>query len=197
MLGSLSLPEQFTLCNMAAGSDIPNIAATRTGAALTLLAVAGQAGGYKYSPSDSSYTIKFPGKPQENTQTVETALGPIKVLYASFEANQGKRAYIASSTRYKIDPRRYNVQKGLDGARDGMVQQTHGKVVKETRITYKGAPGREIYLTVAQGKAKVRIYVVNGAKGPTVYQAVIIDAGGKVDDAAATAFLGSLTFPPR
>jgi hypothetical protein len=168
-------------------------AATHNYSASAMLVLAGQAGhGYKYSAPDGSYSIEFPGKPSEKSQTVQTKLGQMTVVIETYEANAGKRAFFSSSSQYKLDPRRYNVEKGLDGARDGVAKSTHATVSKETKISKGGASGRQFYLTMPQGKAKVRLYVLNAGKGPTIYQTFVIDTTGNVDDAAVNSFLDSL-----
>lgn len=195
---ALTLLAQLTTCNTASSHGLQKTNAAHVGTQFMMLVLAGQANkGYKYSAQDGSYTVKFPGKPVENTQTVQTQLGPVKAIIVYYEANQGKRGYAVSSSQYKIDPRKYNVEKGLDGARDGIAKNINATVTKETKINYKGAPGREIYLTMKQGQTKVHVYVVNAGKRPTIYQAFVMDTTGKVDDAEVNSFLGSLTFKPR
>lgn len=195
---SLALLAQLTACGIASSSGLPKLNVAHASTLSAICVLAGQPNsGYKFTAQDGSYTIKFPGKPTEKTQTVQTKLGPIKLVSVSYEGNGGKRAFFASSTQYKIDPKRYNVQKGLDGARDGIVKSTNATVSNETKINYKGAAGRQMYLTMKQGKAKVRLYVVNAAKGPTIYQSFVIDSNGNVDDAEVNSFLNSLTFKPH
>ena len=189
---------QVVICNVASSQGIPKINATRASTMGAMLVLGGQPNSrYKYSAADGSYTITFPGKPTEKSQTVDTKVGPIKVVIETYEADKGRRAYFASSTQYKIDPRRYDVEKGLDGARDGMARSSNATVSNETKLNYKGARGRQLYLTMKQGKAKARIYVVNAGKGPTIYQTFVIDTTGKVDDAEVNSFLDSLSFKPR
>ena len=195
---SLTLTAQLTACNLASSSSMPKIDVTRASTICTMLLLAGQPNnGYKYSASDGSYSVKFPGKPSENSQIVQTKLGPIKALTVTYQTDRGRRAYIASSTQYKIDPRRYNVEKGLDGARDGMAKSTNATLTNETKINYKGVSGRQLYLTMKQGKSKVRLFIVNAGKGPTIYQTFVIDTTGKVDDAEVNSFLDSFTFKSR
>lgn len=194
---SFTLLAQFGVCHVATSNELPKINVTRVGTVGAMLLLTSQGKGYKYAPSDGSYSIKFPGKPTESTQNVQTPIGPIKVLLASYSANQGKRAYFSSSTRYKINPKQYNVEKGLDGARDGIVKSANATISNETKIKYKGASGRQFFLTMQQGKAKVRIYVVNAGKGPTIYQSFVMDTTGKIEDGEVNSFLDSLAFSPR
>jgi len=195
---ALTLLAQVGASNIAFSRGLPQNNVVRGGTEISMLVLAGQANkGYKYSATDGTYTVKFPGKPTENTQTVQTQLGPIKAVMAIYQAAGGKRGYAVSSTQYKVDPRNYNVEKGLNGARDGIAKNMNATVTKETKINYKGAPGREIYLTMKQGKTKVHLFIVNGGKGPTIYQAFVMDTGGNVDDAEVKAFLDSLTFKPH
>lgn len=191
---ALTLLAQVSASNIASSRGLPQTNAARAGTEISMLALAGQANkGVKYSAPDGTYTVIFPGKPTESTQTVQTQLGPIKAVMVIYEAAGGKRAYAVSSTQYKVDPRNYNVEKGLNGARDGMAKNMHATVTKETKINYKGAPGREFYLTMKQGKTKVHVFIINGGKGPTIYQAFVMDTGGNVDDAEIKTFLDSLT----
>jgi len=191
---ALTLLAQISASNLASSRGLPQTNVVRASTEISVVALAGQANkGYTYSAPDGTYTVKFPGKPRESSQTVQTQVGPINVVMVLYEAVGGKRGYAVSSTQYKIDPRKYNVEKGLNGARDGIAKNLNATVTKETKINYKGTPGREIYLTMKQGKTKVHLYIVNGGKGPTVYQAFVMDTAGNVDDTEIKAFLDSLT----
>ena len=192
---ALTLLAQLSAYNIALGHGIPKTDVVHVGTVCTRLVIAGQANkAYPYTASDGSYTVKFPGKPTESAQTVQTQVGPIKVQMVIYEGDQGKRAYATSSTQYKIDPRNYSVEKGLNGARDGIAKNMNATISKETKINYKGAPGRQLFLTLKQGTGKVRIFIVNAGKGPIIYQAFVVNTTGKVDNAETNAFLDSLTF---
>lgn len=148
---------------------------------------------YAYKASDNSYTVNFPGKPDEKSNSSPSAAGPIKYVLVSYSTNAGKRAYLSSSTMYNVSPSKFNVQKGLDGARNGAASSTKATVSRETKISFKGAPGREFYMTMPNGtKAKERIFIVNKGKGPVLYQVLVVDTEGKIEDPDTDTFLKSL-----
>src|SRR4051812_13098820 len=110
---ALTLLAQVSASNSASSRGIPQTNVMHASTEISMLALAGQVNkAYKYSAPDGSYAITFPGKPTENTQTVQTQVGPIKVVMEIYQATGGKRGYAVSSTQYKIDPRKYNVEKG-------------------------------------------------------------------------------------
>lgn len=146
-----------------------------------------------YNSSDGAYSVSFPGKPNEKSQSSNTAAGKITYVLVSYEANAGKRAYLSSSTMYNVSPKNFNVQKGLDGARNGAASSTKATVSRETKISFKGAPGREFYMSMPNGtKAKERIFIVNKGKGPVLYQVLVVDTEGKIDVPETDQFLKSL-----
>ena len=148
---------------------------------------------YAYTAADNAYSVNFPGKPDEKSQSSSTKAGQIKYVLVSYSTNAGKRAYLSSSTMYAVSPRNFNVQKGLDGARDGAAKSTNATVTSETKIDYKGAPGREFYMTMPNGtKAKERIFIVNKGKGPVLYQVLVVDTEGKIAVPETDQFLKSL-----
>lgn len=148
---------------------------------------------YSYSSTDNTYTVKFPGKPDEKPQSSQAATGPINYVLVSYSTHGGNRAFLSSSTMYTVDPSNFNVEKGLDGARDGAAKSTNATVTSENKIDYKGASGREFYMSMQNGtKAKERIYIVNKGKGPILYQALVVDTDGKIDDTDIDLFLKSL-----
>jgi hypothetical protein len=67
----------------------------------------------------------------------------------------------------------------LDSGRDGLVADTNGKVIMESKITLGNYPGREVVIE-AKGQfktaiIKVRIYVVRNR----MYQVMVITAKGE------------------
>ena len=152
---------------------------------------------YAFKAADGSYTINFPGKPTEKSQSLQTPIGPILLIIQTYESKFGRRAFFSSSVRYNIRPSRYNVEKGLDGARDGSAKNVHGTVNRETKINYRGVPGRQYYIDAPDHvMIKCHIYIDNSGPGPMVYQAFVVDQNGSVDDAEVNRFLDSLTFNP-
>jgi hypothetical protein len=194
---SLTLLAQLTAYNIASSSGMPNFNVARTSTVCTMLVLAGQSNkGNKYSAPDGSFTVKFPGKPSEQNQTVQTEIGPIKVLSVYCHAHRGRRTFAVSRSQSKGDPGD-NVEDGIAGTINGMVKSQNATVSHEIKINYKGVPGRQLYLTTKQGKEKSRIFAVKAGNDLTIYMTTVLDTSGKVDDAEVNSFLDSLTFKSR
>lgn len=71
-------------------------------------------------------------------------------------------------------------------------QESIRNVSEETKITCKGAPGKQFYMTTKQGKEKVRVIGVKVGNMLTIYTLTVHDEEGQVDDARGIAFLNSL-----
>jgi hypothetical protein len=194
---TLTLLAQLTAYNIASSRGMPIVNAARVGTLCTMLVLAGQSNkGYKYSAPDGSFTVKFPGKPSEQNQTVQTETGPIKVLSVYCNADQGRRTFAVSRSQSKWDPGD-NVADGIAGTINGMVKSQNATISHEIKINYKGVPGRQLYLTTKQGKEKNRIFAVKADKDLTIYVLTVLDTTGKVDDAKVNSFLDSLTIKSR
>ncbi len=151
-----------------------------------------------YTPTDGSYSISFPGKPVEKTITAQTAIGPITAVMATYSPVLSKRQFLSSSTKYPVASNQYDVQKGLDGARDGAAKNTNGTVTSETKIDHNGVAGREFETTVpGGGKTKSRLFIDNAGPNPILYQAVVTDAGGDISGSEIESFLTSLQFKSK
>lgn len=146
-----------------------------------------------YTSKDGDYSISFPEKPKEQAQTTKTTKGDIHFILATCTANAGKRAYVSSSTRYPFPSNSFNVQKGLDGAREGVAKNIKATINSEKKITLNGVAGREIEMSTEAGiKARCRLFADNSGAQPVLYQAFVVDAGGNINSPEVDAFLRSL-----
>ena len=108
-----------------------------------LLALSGcNAGGgsYSYSPSDGSYTITFPGKPEEKTTPTSTAAGTLNLVLATYRTPFGRQEYDSSSTKYPVPSNEYDVQKGLDGVADGQARGINATIISKTTLAQRRGP---------------------------------------------------------
>ncbi len=147
---------------------------------------------YNYKATDGSYTIYFPQKPQEKNLSVNTPLGKLSTLFVFYEYPEEKRIFYVSHVKYPVEASQYNVEKGLDGARDGAAQNTNSIIVSEKRINYKGFPGREIIFQSQERpdlRTLARIYI--DPTGPILYSLQVIVEDGNLDFPEAQAFLDS------
>jgi hypothetical protein len=143
-----------------------------------------------YTPQDKSYTVKFPGKPQIQNHTNKTKIGEIQFLIVGYEDRAKHRAYLTSNLYYPMKPANYDVEKGLDGARDGALKNTKSTLISENKITLNGYSGREILMK--DGKkltTKAKIFI--DPNGPILYQILVVTDDKNVKFPEAEAFFNS------
>ncbi len=101
-------------------------------------------------------------------ESINSQVGEIKYLLVSYTDDTHNRFYFTLSTKYPVNPSEYNVEKGLDGARDGQAKSANMTVTSEKKISFNGIPGREITLQGSKGEAVLsRIFI--DPEGPTLY----------------------------
>lgn len=107
------------------------------------------------------FTISMPGKPDHNTQSAPSAVGPIPIhLYT---VQNGFEGYIAGYSEYPDSVWSSAKPEDLmDGAQNGAINNVQGQVTSQHPITINGNPGREI---IGTSPAKnvgftARIYLV-------------------------------------
>jgi len=153
-----------------------------------------QASWYTYTAQDGSYTVKFPQAPTERSRSIPSAAGELTILMVGYQDQEQKSSYITTSVTFPVKPSDYDVQKGLDGAREGLLRGTNGKITEEKNITLNGLPGREIAIEGSNGTVtRVRVFI--DPQGPTLYQAVFVSEGSKASTTEASTFLNSLNIP--
>lgn len=149
---------------------------------------------YNYTAKDGSYSIKFPGQPHEEDNSANSRVGKLKFLQVSYEDKANSRFYMTQSIKYPIDPSQYNVETGLDNARNGYAKGSESSVTSEKKITFKGLPGREVTYQRKNGDMSIsRIFI--DPKGPTLYLTIVAAQDGNVAFPEAQAFLDSLAIP--
>lgn len=156
---------------------------------LVLLLTACQPADWKeFSSKEGAFSVLMPGTPTEQTQKADTQAGTIEVHMFIFEQNGA--AYMVGYNDYpeaivqQADP-----SKMLDGARDGMVSNTQGKLLGEQVISLDKYPGREIQIETSDGKLtmKNRVYLVNNR----LYQVGVVTPKEESNSANITKFLAS------
>lgn len=148
-----------------------------------------------YSAQDGTYTIKFPVAPKEEPQSTDSALGKLDYVLVMSEDSKNGRAYLSSSIKYNLkEGQTYDVDKGLEGAKNGALNNTKSTLISEKEINKGDVKGKEIVFQNPQGLVgKAHIYIdIKDKKTPTLYQALVI-AEKNVDFPEADAFLDSLT----
>jgi hypothetical protein len=104
-----------------------------------------------YVLRDVAWEITFPTRPQVESTKVQSPTGStIPVVTAVGESKGGDGFYGLAVTPFN---EAVDVEKGLDGARDKMLENVHGTLVSETKTTLGGLQGRKVIATAqAMGK---------------------------------------------
>jgi len=145
----------------------------------------------KYVSREGSYTVKFPGTPEEQNQAVDTPIGKVNFVTVSYSDNLNKRVYYSTNAQYHVDPSRYNVEAGLDGARDNISQSSKLTVVSEKKISLYQLPGREIVMQGESGAMLIQLLI--DPSGPTMYETFVLAEDGNLGFPEARSFLDSFT----
>lgn len=147
---------------------------------------------YTYYSQEGNFTAKFPEKPEEEKNSSNTPEGPISAVEVRYVDKVNQRFYQTGYANLPIPPGaqrdHFDIEKGLDGCRNGMVRGLGATVNIEKKISQSGSPGREITMTLEKGiAAKARIFI--NPKNLKAYQAIVVAPDDKLDIPEVKAFL--------
>jgi len=160
------------------------------GSILAVLAIPAlaQPPGEAFAPKDGRFSVKFPGKPKDTTQTAKTALGELKVFTATYATADGN-VYMVSYNDFPEGAAKPDARDTLyDGVRDGL-KRDGWKFNSEKAIELgpDKLPGREIDLEKDKKRSRLRVVLRDGR----LYQAAVIGTSAFAAGKDATAFLDS------
>lgn len=150
-----------------------------------------------YVLRDTGYEVTFPAEPQVSQQDITTPDGKPSPVMTAIAADDREDAYYSISVTPFSSDMGVDPQKGLDGARDRILESVHAKLLSEAPIQLAGHPARRFTATaVAEGKT-----VHLDARmlwDPDHRSIVILQAGSLAADptAKALAFFQSLSVRP-
>lgn len=146
-----------------------------------------------FKTEDGSLAIKFPGEPTTETQTTPSDLGNLEVMMTSYSDNANKQFFMVSSVTYPVKPEEYDVQKGLEGAKNGAAANSGSTIVSDEPSDRFGIPGKKLIMNASQDNQKLtlRAEIYIDPKGPTLHQIMMVVEGDQVDTPAANAFFDS------
>jgi hypothetical protein len=146
---------------------------------------------YSYKSTDGSYSVDFPAQPQEQKRSVDSAGKKIDFTLVNYPDQANKRFYAAAVSNVPLPPgAKFDVEKGLDGARDNAVKSANAKLIKEEKITLNGYEGRELTMQ-GQGTLVAKQRMFADPKNFKLYQAILVAEDGKVDFPEAKQFFDS------
>ena len=116
------------------------------------------------------FSVEFPKKPDTSVQTVNSAIGDLKLNISMVDASKGgddNLVYMSITSEYpdslinsgKTDILPAFFRNSIDGA----VKNVQGKLLSEKNIEIEGFPGREVRVDYQQGAAiiKMDFYLVH------------------------------------
>lgn len=137
------------------------------------------------------FELMTPVELQESVQPVETQGGKLDLHL--FTGQLDDIAYIVGYCDYAPElAKPDNAEAMLDGARNGAVGNSHGKLVSEANISLAGYPGRELVIEAAAEDRppmtiKGRLFMVKNR----LYQVTVVAPRGKAGDKVIDDFLQS------
>ncbi|MBW4577052.1 MAG: hypothetical protein KME08_17395 [Aphanothece sp. CMT-3BRIN-NPC111] len=150
---------------------------------------------YSYSSSEGNYTVKFPGKPEEQKRAADSQQGSVSGVEVRYVDPASQRLYVTGHVNIPVPPGQkksnLNVEQALNGGRDSIARTSGATIKNEKKITENGLSGREFTMTLPNGlAAKARIFI--NPDNFKAYQAIVAAKDGKVDIPEASTFLESL-----
>jgi hypothetical protein len=137
------------------------------------------------------FAITAPVELKEQTKSVDGEEGKKIELHVFQGEKDGKAYFVVYSDRATDTAKQEDIEKLLDGARDGLIGGMKGKVTNETKIAMAGNAGRELDVDAKfneiDSKVKARLYMV----GKRLYQIMIVTPVGKGTPEEMVEFLNS------
>lgn len=138
-----------------------------------------------YQFADGSFSIEFPGKPEEQLQPVETPMGRIegRMMIAITASGLFAAQYADYPVSYTTPG---EIRTVLDAARDLSIERVKGRLLSEREISYNDYRGREVVVAIEAGTLRTRQYLV----GRRMYMLMTISSAAE-ETAAQKRFFGS------
>jgi hypothetical protein len=116
------------------------------------------------------FSIEFPAAPTEEEQSLESAIGPLKLYIRMYEVLDVEKdenfAYGMITTEYPVgtihSDSTQTLEKVFDGAINGCVENVKGKLLSQQVVEINGFPGREFRIDFQDGLAtfKMKAFLV-------------------------------------
>ncbi|GEM_PF-1827863 len=150
----------------------------------------------QFTSDDGGFSVWMPGTPKANSQTVQTLAGPLVLHTYLYEGTTS--AYYAGYADYPASViANADVQRLLDGARDGAVANVGGTLLSEKDVTMAGFPAREITIKAKSQDVPQGIVIVARVSQADLrqYQLEALSAGqpSAADSARFEAFFESFS----
>ena len=120
------------------------------------------------------FKVLMPGVPKTSRQTIPTDIGNVAATRYTVTDAANVTYDVLLNDYPEAGLTRASPHKLLDGARDGLMYQTKGRMMSDKRFTLAGFPGRDLEITGANGSHyRVRLVWV----GSRLYQIMTVTPG--------------------
>lgn len=129
----------------------------------------------EFVSSAGGFSVSVPGKPKEQVQKQFVGLACGTVDMHNFIVEQGDLAYVISYTdtlggAELVRTFKEKEKDMLDGAREGALEKSQGRLISETSITLGKYPGRQIKIAAERGGVKFTAHWRFFLVGTQIYQ---------------------------
>ena len=127
----------------------------------------------EFSSQEGKFTARFPSAPNKEVTQAPSPIGPIDSVI--FAAQLGEAMFGVTYADYpeKI-LKDFKLDAGLDGARNGAINNIGGKLVKEEQITFAGHKARAFEATATADGMKLRYESRLFFASPRLYQLIVV-----------------------
>ena len=142
----------------------------------------------EFKSADGNFSVLLPGTPTADVQTINTKSGPIEIHF--FTLSTKNAVYSVSYSDYPASLFDTTPIKSiLDGARDGAVKNSQGRLIDEADIALGTYPGRALNVESSGGTnvMKAHLYMV----GHRLYQVIVVTGKRGASSPDLTKFLDS------
>lgn len=145
-----------------------------------------------YRPVGAGFSIDLPGEPTIESETSESAAGPVETHSASVEV--GQAGYVSMYTVYP-ESTGMEADEALDAARDGMLEDGKSKLREEKRLTISNIPARRVALYDTESKLVIVNLMVY--RNNTLYQSIYAAPSDQQDTDGSRRFFASFKLIER
>ncbi|MBL4685438.1 MAG: hypothetical protein JKY37_12660 [Nannocystaceae bacterium] len=129
----------------------------------------------EFSSETAGFKTRFPAAPEHKKLSAPTALGDVATEMFSCEIEGGAFLAVSVSTMpAALKESEFDMEAGLDGARNGAINNVQGTLLKEKSIKWLGFDAREFEAKTTRDGGEMRLVARIVLKWPKLYQLMIV-----------------------
>jgi hypothetical protein len=120
---------------------------------------------WKTTVADNRFSFQMPGQPTASIETADSPLGKLDIKLYQLSVDNATRAYAFTATDLPAtlsEPKGEEIEQRLEGAQQGGVNNSKGKLLESKKITVAGYSGRDCLIQLPNTSiARMRIVLVH------------------------------------